>query len=187
MSLIHSRLKTFFHDDSASSTVEFVLWVPLLITWLLCIVVFFDAFKARSALISANATLADIVSRNSDITEDYMDLLQVMQSALLPKTNGGGIRITTILYVIDPDIPGDPGTHSVIWSAVTGTMSTELEDEDIPLASLPDMYTSEMVVLIESTVPYQPITRLAGISLTQLRSSVVISPRYESRLVWIDD
>jgi len=186
-SYIQIKAKEFLKDDHGTATIEFVLWFPLLMFWILGIVVFFDAYKSRAALISANTTVADIVSRNSEINAEYMELLQLMQSSLLPKTAGGGLRITSILYTVDPDIVDDPGTYTVEWSSVTGSASIVLEDDDIRILKLPDMYSTETVMLVESFVPYVPMTRYVGMTSNTQRRSIAISPRYDSRVVWIDE
>lgn len=187
MQFISSSLKRFIRCETASATIEFVLWVPLLIIWLLSIVVFFDAFKTRGALISTNATVTDIVSRNTQIWQDYMDLLQLMQSSMLSSPNGSGIRISSILFTLDPDEPDEPGVYTVEWSGVTGTMDEELEDDDIQIEILPDMYSSETILLVETVINYQPITKFIGFTFTQLHAVSAVSPRYDSRVAWTDD
>ncbi len=181
------KLNEFFKDDGGTATIEFVLWFPLLMFWLFGIVVFFDAFKSRGALISANTIVADIISRNSEVTENYIDLLQLLQSSLLPKTSGGGLRISSILYTVDPDIVNDPGTYTVQWSGIAGSATIVLEDDDIQVSDLPEMYSSETVLLVESFVPYVPMTRYVGMTITTLRRTIAISPRYDSRVVWVNE
>lgn len=184
---IWTKLKTYFVDERGTATIEFVIWFPLLMFWLLGIVVFFDVFKSRGALITANATVADIVSRSSEVSEEYVDLLQLLQTSLLPGTSGNGLRISSIQYTVDPDIINDPGTYTVQWSDVAGSASIILIDEEIREPILPDMFSSETVLLVESFVPYVPMTRFVGIKLKTLRIAVAISPRYESRVVWVDE
>ncbi|PCJ74312.1 MAG: hypothetical protein COA53_09760 [Rhodobacteraceae bacterium] len=186
ISYIRTKINEYLKDDSGTATIEFVLWFPLLMFWMLGIVVFFDAFKSRGALIAANTVVADIISRNSEVDTAYLDLLQLLQSSLLPKTSGGGLRISSILYTIDPDIVDDPGTYTVQWSGVTGTATIVLEDADIQISELPDMYSSETVLLVESFVPYVPMTSYIGMTVTTLRRTIAISPRYDSRVVWVN-
>lgn len=183
---IRIKAKDFLKNEHGTATIEFVLWFPFLMFWLMGIVVFFDAFKSRGALISANTTVADVVSRNSEVTASYIDLLQLLQASLLPKTTGGGLRISSILYTVDPDIVDDPGTYTVLWSAVAGSASIVLEDDEINISRLPEMYSSETVLLVESSVPYAPLTFYVGMDLEILTRSIAISPRYDSRVVWID-
>lgn len=186
ISYIKTKISAYLKDDSGTATIEFVLWFPLLMFWILGIVVFFDAFKSRGALISANTIVADIISRNSEITADYLDLLQLLQASLLPKTSGSGLRISSVLYTIDPNIVDDPGTYTVQWSGVTGAATILLVDDDIQISELPDMYSSETVLLVESFVPYVPMTSYIGMSVTTLRRTIAISPRYDSRVVWVN-
>lgn len=172
-------------DDRGTVTVEFIIWVPLLIFWLVGTVVFFDAFKTRSALISTNSTVADIISRNSEVDQDYIDLLQLMQVAMLPRISGSGVRISSIEYTIDPDIVDDPGVYSVNWSASAGDTPVDMIDETINIDKLPDMYSGEVVLMVESYAPFVPITAFLGLDLGAMISTAVISPRYGSRVVWV--
>ncbi len=183
---IQIKAKEFLKNEHGTATIEFVLWFPLLMFWLLGIVVFFDAYKSHGALISANTTVADVVSRNSEVTASYIDLLQLLQASLLPNTAGDGLRISSILYTVDPDIVDDPGTYPVQWSAISGSALFALEDDEINISRLPEMYSSETVLLVESTAPYMPLTFYVGMDFKVLTRSIAISPRYDSRVVWIE-
>ncbi len=180
------NLKRSLRDSSGSITVEFVIWFPLLMFWLLGTIVFFDAFKARSNLSTANATVADIISRESEVTDDDITRLYNLQTAMLPRTSGNGLRISSIQFAIDPTDPADPGSYTVVWSAVKGAALDVLVDEDIELNALPNMYDGEIVLLVESSVPFVPLTSYLGINFQTLRNEVMISPRYESRVAWDD-
>jgi len=178
-------LKRPLKDSSGSLTVEFVLWFPILMFWLLGTIVFFDAFKARGNLSAASATLADIVSRGTTISADYVITLHNLQTAMLPRTSDNGLRISSIQFNIDPDIVDDPGSYSVEWSAIAGAAVDVLLDDDIDVASMPNMYDSESVLFIESSVPYVPLTTYLGITFQTLRTELAISPRYDTRVVWV--
>ncbi len=182
---VWKKLKHPLHDSSGSVTVEFVIWFPILMFWLLGTIVFFDAFKARSNLSSANATVADIISRGSENSDLYMTLLYNMQTAMLPRTSGNGLRISSIQFSIDPDIPGDLGSYEVEWSAVAGAASVVLVDAEIEINALPNMYDGESLLFVESSVPFVPLTTYLGINFQTIRNQVAISPRYESRVVWV--
>ncbi len=181
------KLKQPLRDTSGSVTVEFVIWFPVLMFWLLGTIVFFDAFKARGNLSAANATVADIISRNSEVSAGYVTLLHNMQTAMLPRTSGNGLRISSIKFSIDPAVPSDPGSYTVEWSAVKGAASILLVDADIDVPSLPNMYDGESLIFVESSVPFVPLTSYLGITFRTLRNDIAISPRYESRIVWVAD
>ncbi|MCF6305175.1 MAG: pilus assembly protein [Rhodobacteraceae bacterium] len=180
------RLKHFQRDTGGSVTVEFVIWFPVLMFWLLGTIVFFDAFKARGNISAANATVADIISRNSEISDDYVTLLYNLQTAMLPRTSGNGLRISSIHFSVDPTVPSDPGSYSVDWSAIAGAATIELVDADIDFASLPNMYDGETILFIESSVPFVPLTTYLGVTFRTLRNEIAISPRYDSRVVWVN-
>ncbi|MCF6306271.1 MAG: pilus assembly protein [Rhodobacteraceae bacterium] len=180
------KIKHSMQDSSGSITVEFVIWFPVLMFWLLGTIVFFDFFKARSNLSTANATIADIISRNSEVTDDYITLLHNTQTAMLPRTSGNGLRISSIQFTIDPAIPAHTGDYTVEWSAIRGGALDVLVDADIDVASLPNMYDGETLLFVESSVPFVPLTSYLGITFRTLRNEIAISPRYESRVVWVN-
>ena len=168
-------------DDRGSITIEFVIWFPVLMFWLVGTIVFFDAFKSRGNLTTANATVADIVSRNSVVSEDYITLLYNLQTGMLPRTTGNGLRISSINYS-----DAGNGSYSVEWSAAAGAFTEELEDGDIIVELMPDMYDAESILFIESSVPYVPLTAFLGVTFRTLTSEIAISPRYESQVVWVN-
>ncbi len=182
---VFRKLRQIVKDTSGSVTVEFVFWFPVLMFWLIGTIVFFDAFKSRSNLNAANSTVADIISRNSEVSAGYINQLSNMQTALLPRTDGNGLRISLIQFTQDVSDPSDPGEYEVEWSAVAGAAVEVMEDEDINVDVLPNMYPGESILFVESSVPYQPLTTFIGVSLITLRSEVAISPRYESRVAWV--
>ena len=183
---IWQKLRQRRIDNQGSITVEFVIWFPVLMFWLIGTIVFFDAFKARGNLNTANATVSDIVSRNSEISEDYVNLLFVLQTSMLPRTTNNGLRISSILFTGTPGNPASPGFYTVEWSGIAGSFIDELQVGDIPPGTMPDMYDTESVLLIESSVPFEPLTAFFGITFRTLRSEITISPRYDARVVWVN-
>ncbi len=172
-------LKKPIAAQDGSITIEFLFWAPLLFFWLIGSIVFFDAFKTRGQLTSSTATVADIISRNSEANQPYIDLLELMQSAMMPRTQGNGLRVSSIEFT------DGPPTYTVQWSAISGAAVDVLIDTDIDIPSLPNMYDGETIILVESTVPYVPLTTFLGVTLQTLRTEIAISPRYESRVVWV--
>lgn len=179
------KTKSAVQDSSGSITVEFVIWFPLLMFWLLGTIVFFDAFKARSNLSNANSIIADIVSRDGEIDLDKVISYRNLQTAMLPRTTGNGLRISSIQFAIDPLIPSDTGSYTVEWSAVSGAATEVLVDEEIDIASLPNMFDGEILLFIESSVPFVPLTTYLGITFQTLRNEIAISPRYTGDVKWV--
>ncbi len=192
---IYKSVVEFKQDERATITLEFVVTLPLLVFWFIGSIVFFDAFKKRGQVVYANATIADIISRGSEMGQEDMDNFQLLQTALLPRTSGGWMRVTSVKFLInDPDDDNDD-EFRVIWSKVTGAGHRPLENADddaddddllIPIEILPNMDNTEEVMLVEAYVPYVPIADWVGITAKTWSDRVIISPRYETRISWID-
>ncbi|MEE9455445.1 MAG: hypothetical protein V3V13_13860 [Paracoccaceae bacterium] len=193
LDFLRASFREFVKDECATITLEFVVILPLLVFWFIGSIVFFDAFKKRGQVVYANSTIADIVSRYLRMHTNEIDQLQLLQTALLPRTSGGWLRITSLQFLehdIDDD---DDDEYIVIWSQVTGVghrpienADDDLDDDDVllPIEILPNMYDSEQVMLVESHVPYIPIADWVGITAKTWRDRVVISPRKRDRVVW---
>lgn len=183
-------LRKFSRDEHASITVEFVIVLPLLLFWFLGSIVFFEAYRARTEASAATYTIADIISRNDQMNTGYLNLLSLLQSALLPRADSGGLRVSSIQFNLNDPADDADDTYQVIWSKVASFGAPggylPLLDIDIPDEVMPLMTDSEIIMLVESFIPYTPLTAWVGIGTQTFRQKVVISPRFESRIIWVN-
>lgn len=170
-------LSAFVRDETGAMSVEYVIWVPLLMFWLVASVAAFGAFNARNAAANAAYTLADVMSRQAEVDAAFFDDLWALHDGLLPNTsNQKTVRISSIVYDADAD------THSVVWSNATVGV-TPLVDGRIPTGRLPDMADADSVVLIETAVPYVFFTDWLGQSSTVWRHTLAVRPRFVPAVV----
>lgn len=180
-------LSKFFRDETANMTIEFVVILPLLILWYIGTLVFFDAYKSRMQADAAAFTIADIMSRfeatpsNPGIEMTDIDELLLLRTSILPSVPPGGwLRFSSIHY------NGDNGLHEVRWSCVaTGGLVLELETADIPVAALPLMLNDEVIIMVESTVPYRPLVDWVGIAERTWLTRAIVSPRFEEEILML--
>ncbi len=174
------QLENFANDESANITIEFVVILPLLTLWYIGTLVFFDAYKSRMAADNAASVIADILSRfepsplKPGYEQDEIDEMLLLRTSMLPKAPPGGwLRVSAIEYV------DATGTYKVNWTCVgTGGTVGPLDHADIPLNSIPLMIDGEVVLLVESEVPYVPLVDWVGISITSWTSLAAIKPRF---------
>lgn len=172
-------LNQFGKDESATATVEFVLFLPLLITWFISSIVFFDAFMERNLAAKASHTILDMLSRKGEAMISAGEVTQYLnlQTALLPQApSAGSLRVSSIVY-----IDADTG-YEVRWSEAVGASTDVLLTADIPIALLPLMAEGETVILLDTRVPYRPLADWVQITVTGWSNRVAISPRFAAEL-----
>ncbi len=161
----------FRDDESASLTVEFIIIIPVLFTWFLGSIVFFDAFNTKATAQRTAHTLADIISRQTSVDNDFVDSLLTIQNRMLPRESVGMVRITSIQR-------DESGDLQLLWTYNTNTGATPLEMEDIPLNTIPLMANGESILLLDTRVPFVPIADWVGFTATTWINRVAVAPRF---------
>ena len=164
-------LRSFSDDENATMTVEFIIILPVLMLWFIGSVVFFDAFDARAGAQRTAHMIADIMSRQTEeIDNAYIDDLLLLQNRLLPREPAGSLTVSTLI------LDADSGNMKVLWSY--STEGTPLVDTDLAALQIPPMAPGETVLLIDSYVPFVPISDIVGIVAQTWVNRVVISARF---------
>ncbi|HUS53298.1 MAG TPA: hypothetical protein VMY41_04735 [Thermohalobaculum sp.] len=167
-------------DERGTITIEFVLWTPVLALWLVASAAFFDAYKSRNDASKAAQTLADIASRQIEVSDTFLNELYALQDNLLPRAPEGTlVRVSSVQYVAAVD------EYQVLWSAPLGG-GEAMAQENIPLGILPAMADFDTVILTELVVPYRPFTNWAKIEMTEWSFALVSRPRFVSAIAKID-
>jgi len=160
----------FCKDESATVTMEFVLIMPVLILWFVGSIVFFDAFDSRATAQRTAHTIADIISRQNQVDNTFIDRMLTLQNRMLPREQVGVVRVSSL------EIDG-AGDLEVLWSYATDG-SPALVPADIPADILPNMQIGESVVLVDTSVPFTPIADWVGIVAQVWKNRVVTQPRF---------
>lgn len=171
MTYLKKLVAKFRADETASLTVEFVMIYPVLITWFIGSIVFFDAFNSKATAQRTSHTIADILSRQTSTSNSFVDTMLVIQNRMMPRESVGTVRVTSI----QKDLLGD---LSILWTHSTDVASTPLLIADVSLSILPDIGNGESILLVETTVPFVPIADWVGFTVTEWTNSVVIKPRF---------
>ena len=164
-------LTKFKEDTTASLTVEFVLILPVLVTWFIGSIVFFDAFNSKATAQRTAHTIADIISRQTNTNNAFIDTLLLVQNRMLPREDVGTVRVSSLQR------DGD-GNLSLSWTHSSDALSTPLILTDIPASALPDIADNESILIVDTTVPFEPISEWVGFTLTQWENRVAIKPRF---------
>ena len=101
------------HDERGTITIEFLLWMPVLIFWIVISVSSYDAFRSRDEASKAAHTLSDFVSRQTEVDTAFFTELSDLQNKLLPRAPASKwIRVTSIMFA--------DGAYQVQWSRAIG-------------------------------------------------------------------
>jgi hypothetical protein len=152
-------LARFARDERATMSVEIVLMLPLLMLWLAASFVFFDVFRVSMVNEKAAYTIADMVSRQATLDNDFIEGTNNVFDFLINQRGSTWLRVTSVRYTApDPD-EGVDESYDVLWSVATrGRESFATESfTDLSLEELiPIMGDNETVIITETFTEYQP-------------------------------
>lgn len=164
----------FLFDEAGSITTEFVLWIPLLMTWFMLSVVLYDANKNRNDAAKAAYTISDLLSRKKEVDNAYLAQLKALEDNLLPRTaDSHTLRLTSLRFI--------DGNYEVVWSKAMGGGSP-LTSEQINPDAFPTTADTDSLIVTELDVPYFPIADWVGISAKTWSFDVVSEPRWANPL-----
>jgi len=176
----------FLRDERGSMTIEFMIWIPLLMLWFVGSVVIYDAYRNRDDAAKAAYTISDIVSREIEIaatTPNEIDDLFTLQTRMLPYADGEtALRISSIKYIAKND------RHCLAWSEARGDVARypALTQQDVLTdafaARVPQMADQDHILLVEVMVPFVPFATLVGIEVQTWRFDLFTRPRFVSKV-----
>ncbi len=174
-----AALKRFARETSGSVVVESVLILPLLVWAYVATFVYFDAFRTQNVNLKAAYTLADMLSRRTDMVDAaYVDGLNRVYDYLSHARGTTALRVTSICH--DTKKAG----YVVGWSYATKG-AAPMTDAALGgfSAQLPQMPTDESVIVVESTLDYQPLFNV-GIGRTTFSQFIATRPRFAPQVLF---
>lgn len=190
---ILTKLKSathFVYDTMRSekgSALEAVIILPALITIYAGSFVFFDAARTNTLAMKATYTVSDILSREDEIDEPFLNGLTNMMAYLVPSNATPKTRVSLITY--NDDAPYT-NKYRMGWSyPSTGSNLGKLTQADLDADSswIPIMGDDETVVVTESYVLYQPLFNVGWEGPSVFKNIMVTRPRFASTLTKTDE
>ena len=177
MRAVIKRLSRFAGDERGSMSVEFLIWIPLLMGYLLFMTTAFLAMDSRLEAMRASIALTDIVSREEDpITREFLDDLEVMMTQLTPSAAPGTMYRISALKRDGADIV-------VEWTECFGGIEA-LTADNLPNDVIPPIANLSTVLIVETFVPYVPVSDAFGMKpLLFWTNRKVVTPRYVQNVI----
>lgn len=181
-----NHLRRFARNDQGSLTIEFMIWVPVIMLWLSFSVAYYDANKNRNDAAKAAYTISDLVSRQVEVSDPFFVQIAALQNNLLPRTSGDhAFRVTSIEFQA-AETEDEEDLWLVQWSTSTGAFQGHTDDT-LDTSLFPPIADTETIILTEVSVPFAPIMANVGINNQIWFLPVVTRPRFVSAIVKTDE
>lgn len=170
-------IRDFLRNTKGAVALEAVIITPILAWMFVASFVFFDAFRTYATSLKATYSIADVLSRQTELiyAADIEGLADIFQH-LTRNTAGSSMRVSEIAYDLNTD------SYSVTWSYGTDG-ETVLRNSDMTAlrSQLPTMHDGERVIVVETFVPYRPFIDM-GLDPVEFTNFTVTRPRFAGQL-----
>lgn len=173
------RLRLFGDDREGSMPAEGVMAATFLIWWYIASFQFFDAYRQKNVNLKAAYTIADMVSRQTDVIDRaYINGLNKVFDYLTYSRQRTEVRISSVYW------DGANNVYKIGWSYSTGTRPVQT-DASIQLKAnqIPIMPVGDTVVLVETFMAYEPVFSV-GLKAQWFDTFIVTRPRFASQVVF---
>ncbi|MEO1732572.1 MAG: pilus assembly protein [Pseudomonadota bacterium] len=180
---ILSHWRRFLDDTRGSTSVEFIICMPMLFWAFMAMYTFFDGYRQSAINLKAAYTVGDILSRETQaIDDDFIDSMHDLYQFLTTSGSSTALRVTVIRWDEDDD------RYYLDWSEARGGYQA-LQNSDVLLLEddLPVMPDQERVILVETSNSWTPLFAGTGLSVTDLDNFVFTSPRFAPQLAFSND
>jgi hypothetical protein len=156
-------------------TIEFILFLPILLFILVGGFAFFDAYREKALVQKAAFTVADLVSRETmSLNPDYIDSMYALMTHITRNSTPTGMRISVLQW------DEDDQEFAVQWSQVRGTSYPDaLTDTDAVALEddLPIVPDADNIILVQSAHEYSMWTYLTDETVL-MTNFVFARPRF---------
>ncbi len=140
-------LKNWLHkakrDGGGATTIQFMLVMPLIVFWFAGTFTFFDAYSEWTRSVKATYTVADVMSRQFEMTDDYEDDMNSLFASIMGEnSNDTYVRISSIERTNDE--------YTIHWTTASGMHTGLQNDDEIPTELIPNILNGEAVIMVLS-------------------------------------
>jgi Flp pilus assembly protein TadG len=156
-------LRNFARDESGVLLVEALFLMPLLVWGFLALVVYWDVFRTINVTQKAAYSIADMISRQGVITNNFVNGLENVLTFLTPGAPASRMRVTSIEFDegtnIRPEWDADDN-FILLFSRSPGNKiarHTTITINELAFRNrIPVLSDLESVVVVETFVDYVP-------------------------------
>ena len=166
-------------DERGSFSVEAILMFPLLVWAFMAMYVFFEGLRESNINLKATYTVADLLSRETDlIDQDYLNGMNSVYAWLSRSSQPVSMRVTVIRY----DEASD--SHVLVWSrGIAGQPNLDQAGVEADVSpKVPIMADADTAIVVETWATYVPIMDI-GLTTTDINNLVVTAPRFSEQLM----
>lgn len=184
---IKARTAAFRRDETASFTVEAVVFFPVIMVTLMAMFTFFDLFRARSVALKANYAISDYLSRETgEVDAAYLDGLFDVFQYLSPRVDAPWMRVSLVGCTFR--CSAETRELFTYWSYSTqeGGAITNDDLADNYLETIPVIASGEYVVLVETGYAYSSPISIPSAEFPTLNFDdvVITRPRFVPKIEW---
>jgi hypothetical protein len=198
MQRFRHQVRSFLRDERGALLAEALIMLPMLIWGFLALVVYWDVFRTINVTQKAAYSIADMLSRQTVVTQQFVDGLDNVLTFLTPGTPASEMRITSFQFdeglislpILDPD-----DSYCLLFSRMVGgtagstrTAHTQASIQTLT-GQIPELADLESVVLVETWVDYEPrfdtgvLNFAPGVTGQTFTQFIVTRPRNDRRVV----
>jgi Flp pilus assembly protein TadG len=178
------NLKAFWKDESGVLLAETLLLLPLLLWGFVALFIYWDVFRTMNSSQKAAYSIADLMSRQSEVTPAYIDGLENVLDFLTAGSSRSEMRITSLQY------DGLNDQYVVLFSRSTDASLVPYNNGSIQALkpAIPIMAPLDSVVIVETEVDYVPrfntgiLNFAPGVGNSTFRQFIVTRPRFYRRI-----
>jgi Flp pilus assembly protein TadG len=143
------RLRRFIRANKGLAALEFAILAPVMVLLLFGSVELVDMLGQNSRVQNLAASLADVVSRDTEISDDEMTGIWSAMDVLMFPEDAAPVRARITSIFIE-----DATTARVVWSEGRNGMAALPEDSTVTLPSAAMMIPGTSVIHAEVEFPY---------------------------------
>lgn len=179
-----SFIRRFSKAETGSLSVEAVFAVPMLIWAITATFVFWDAFKTLNISQKATYTVADMLSRETDVIDgDYLTAMHELYDYLSNASGANALRVSVVRMQLDTAT--NTKTYNLVWSQGVGGITGYTVLSQQVLDRLPDMSPGDQLIFVESEQEWSPAFTV-GLASYRFREVAISRPRFAPQIVWHD-
>jgi hypothetical protein len=172
--------RQFREEERGSMPTEGVMAFTFLIWWYIASFQFFDAYRQKNINLKAAYTIADMLSRETDVVgPDYMQGLNTVFDYLTNSNVPTAIRVSSVYW------DGNDSTYKVYWSYSSEPTRPEHTNASMHAkqSQIPVMPVGDTVIVVETYMAYEPIFSI-GLGAMWYDTFIVTRPRFASQVVF---